>query len=291
MADSAAGPAREEPSRGVAAATFKKFQRDGATRLAALLGFWAFFSIFPLFLLLVSVLGFALPASDKTAVLHHVAALFPLLDPSTVSHLSGSVWSIVLGGVTALWSGTAVMRSAEFAFNSVWEVPPEQRPKMKEQLLRALRALLTIGLGLVVSTVVSGYVTGQASGVGLGPAGRIGGYLVALALDIGLFLAAFRMLTDRAVSLKELLPGALLSGVAFFVLEEASSFIISRRLQHAQATYGHFATVITVLWWFYLQGIVTMLGAELNTVLRARRVGGPPDALGAPLSAGSGEPG
>lgn len=261
---------RRRPAAAVAVATLKKFQEDRSTRMASMIAFWAFFSIFPLFLLLVSLLGFLLPTSTKGNVLHHVAAMFPLLDPNTVGHLSGSWWSVVLGGATALWSGTAVVRTTEFAFNSVWEIPMNERPKMVEQLLRAFKALAIIGVGLVISTVISGFVTGQSNGVNLGAGARVGGYVIDVALDVGLFMVAFRMLTDRDVSFRDVLPGALLSGVAFWVLEQLSSFIISNRLQHAQSTYGHFATVITILWWFYLQAVITLLGAQLNVVLYHR---------------------
>jgi uncharacterized BrkB/YihY/UPF0761 family membrane protein len=87
---------------------------------------------------------------------------------------------------------------------------------------------------------------------------------------VGLFVAAFRMLTDREITVRDVLPGALLSGIVFFVLQEISALIISRHLKSAQSTYGHFATVITILWWFYLQSIVTLLGAQLNVVLKER---------------------
>ncbi|MGH9106836.1 MAG: YihY/virulence factor BrkB family protein [Acidimicrobiales bacterium] len=255
---------------GVAVGTLKKFLEDGSSYMAAMIAFWAFFSVFPLFLLLMSLLGYLLPASTKSDVLHHVAALFPMLDPSTVGHLSGSAWTAILGGVTALWSGTAVMRTAQYAFNSAWEVPMRERPKMVEKLKRALFALSTIGVGLVVSVIISDFVTGRDNGVDLGMGGRIAGYVVAAALDVGLFVVAFKVLTDRKVSFRDVLPGAVLSGVAFWVLEQLSSFIISRHLQNAQSTYGHFATVITILWWFYIQAVITMLGAQLNVVLRRR---------------------
>ena len=264
--------AKQRNSRpaGVAVATIKKFQEDRSTRFASMIAFWAFFSIFPLFLLLVSLLGFFLPAAMKNNVLHHVAAMFPLLDPSTVGHLSGSWWTAIVGGATALWGGTAVVRSTQFAFNSVWEIPMHDRPKTVEQLLRAFKALATIGVGLVISSVISAFVTGQSNGVNLGVPGRVGGYLIAVLLDVGLFMVAFRMLTDRDITFRDVLPGAVFSGLVFFVLEELSSFIISNRLHHAQATYGHFATVITILWWFYLQSVITVFGAQLNVVLHER---------------------
>jgi YihY family inner membrane protein len=128
--------------------------------------------------------------------------------------------------------------------------------------------LATVGLGLVLTTLLSGLVASSASGVHLGVVGRVGGYVLSAALDVGIFLAAFRILTERDVTMRDVLPGALLSGIAFFVLQLLSTLIISRYLKNAQSTYGHFATVITILWWFYLQSMITMLGAQLNVVLK-----------------------
>ncbi len=254
----------------VAVATFKKFSEDKSTNLAAMIAFWAFFSIFPLFMVLVTVLGFVLPASTKDNVLTHVATMFPLLDAKTIKGLSGTWWPLIAGGVTALWSGIGVVRTTQTAFNSVWEIPYHERPRLVEQILRSIWVLATIGLGLVLSTLISGFVISSSTGVNLGVAGRIAGYVISILLDIGLFVAAFRMLTDREISVRDVLPGAVLSGVVFFVLQEVSSFIISRHLKSAQPTYGRFATVITILWWFYLQAVVTLLGAQLNVVLKER---------------------
>jgi membrane protein len=254
----------------VAVATFKKFSEDKSANLAAMIAFWAFFSIFPLFLVLVTLLAWFLPASEKDTVLGHVAQMFPLLDPKTVSGLGGEWWTIVLGLATALWSGTGVVRTAQFAFNSVWEIRHDQGPGLGKQLVRSVWVLATIGVGIVFTTLVSGLVASSASGVDLPAGGRVAGYVLAAALDVGIFLAAFLILTDRDITLRDVLPGAVLSGVAFFILQELSALIISHYLKNAQATYGHFATVITILWWFYLQSMITLLGAQLNVVLKDR---------------------
>jgi membrane protein len=254
----------------VAVATFKKFKEDQTTNMAAMIAFWAFFSIFPLLLVLVTVLGWVLPASDKNNVLSHVANMFPLLDTSSIKGLTGSWWAFVVGVVTSLWSGIGVVRVTQTAFDSVWEIRYHERPGLLSQVVRSASVLATIGAGLVLTTLISGLVTGSSSGVNLGPAGHIAGYVVSAVLDVGLFLAAFRMLTDREITIRDVAPGALLSGVIFFILQQLSAFIISRHLHSAQATYGHFATVITILWWFYLQAVVTLLGAQLNVVLKER---------------------
>jgi len=251
-------------------AVIKKFGEDQSTNLASMIAFWAFFSIFPLLLVFVTLLGFFLPTATKNDVLHQVAHFFPLLDTSSIDGLTGAWWALILGIVSALWSGSAVVRTTQFAFNSVWEIPYHKRPKLVEKVVRSVLVLSTIGVGLVLSVLITGFVSGASSTLHLAWFGHLIGYLLAIALDVGLFIAAFRMLTDKDVSTRDVLPGAVLSGVAFWILQSLSSLIISHYLQNAQSTYGKFATVITMLWWFYITSIVTLMGAQLNVVLKER---------------------
>ncbi|GHF71878.1 YihY family inner membrane protein [Amycolatopsis bartoniae] len=261
---------QEHEALAIPVAVFRKFAEDQSTNLAAMIAFWAFFSIFPLFLVFITLLGFFLSDSVKNHVLDQVGTMFPLLDPSAMHGLSGSWWALIVGLVTALWSGLSVVRTVQTAFNSVWELPYVARPKLTEQIGRSVGVLATIGLGLVLSTLINGFVSSGANAIHLGWAGHLLGYVLAIALDVGLFIAAFRILTDRNVTTRDVLPGAVLSGGLFWVLQSLSSLIITNYLHKAQSTYGTFATVITLLWWFYLQSVVTLLGAQLNVVLKER---------------------
>lgn len=254
----------------VPVAVLRKYSEDSSGNLATMIAFTAFFSLFPLLLVFVTLLGYVVPASMKRAVMSSLASMLPLVNTGTVHSLSGQWWPLVLGLVTALWSGMAVVRVTQYAFNTIWEIPQAQRPKLLTKTVRSLWILATLGLGLVISVIITSYVSGTATGIGLGPVGRAVGFAIAIVLDVGLFVAAFRILTDRDVTFRDVLPGALLSGVAFWVLQSISSLIISHYLQKSQATYGHFATVITILWWFYLQSLITLFGAQLNVVLRER---------------------
>lgn len=255
---------------GIAFATLKKFSEDGSSNLASMIAFWAFFSIFPLFLVFVTILGYVLPAGTRHNVLTSVAQLFPLIDVKSVAGLSGAWWPLVVGGASALWSGLAVVKTAQYAFNSVWEIPERDRPGLLEKTWRSVAALALIGSGLVVATLVSGLATGSQSSVDMTWYYRIAGYVISLVLDVGLFVVAFRLLTSRAVSTRDVRGGALLAGITFFVLQEVSALIISRYLSGAKGTYGNFAVVITMLWWFYLQAQITLLAAQLNVVLTER---------------------
>jgi YihY family inner membrane protein len=260
---------RSEPLS-VTLATAKKFSEDQSTGLASMIAFWAFFSIIPLLLVAVTILDLVLPASDKNSVLSRVADMFPLLDTKSIHGLTGTWWPLLVGAFTALYSGISVIETMQNAFNKVWEVPQHERPGKLKQIARSLLVLATIGAGLVLTTFVSSFITSSANGVNLGAAGRVGGYLFAIVLDVFLVTATFRILTERDVTIRDVLPGGILAGVAFFVLQELSAFIISRHLQSAQSTYGKFATVITILWWFYLQSLITLFGAQLNVVLKDR---------------------
>jgi hypothetical protein len=83
-----------------------------------------------------------------------------------------------------------VVRTAQYAFSSVWEIPGEHRPGLVKQVGRSILVLATIGLGLVLTTLLSGLISSSASGVNLGAVAKVGGYVLAAALDARIFVAA-----------------------------------------------------------------------------------------------------
>jgi YihY family inner membrane protein len=260
---------QRRPLTAIPVATWKKFSDEGSSREAAGMAFWAFFSVFPLLMALVTILGYLVPAGDRTEVLKHVSSYVPLLDSSAITGLTGSALALIVGTAAAVWSGLAVVTFTEQALNAVWGKDVEAG--FPERTVRALLCLLVVGGGLLAATFLTGLLFGSDSAVDLGHASRALGVLAAVVIDVGLFVAAFRILTDDRVSLRDLLPGAVFSGVAFWVLQSLSSVIVTRHLASAQRTYGTFATVITMLWWFYLQFQLTLLGAQANVVLKQHR--------------------
>src|SRR5690349_12560395 len=89
----------------IAVAVVRKFAEDQSSKLAGMIAFWAFFSLFPLLLVFVTLLGFLLPADIKSRVLERVASMLPLVYSSALNGLTGSWWTLLLGLVSALWSG------------------------------------------------------------------------------------------------------------------------------------------------------------------------------------------
>jgi membrane protein len=248
-------------------AVYKKFSDDQASNLAVLITYYAF-SIFPLLLALASVLGFVLHGHQSlyNRVQGSAVKNIPLIGKSPLPE-SGSVAAAVIGFVLALYSGLGVAKTAERAWDAVYLVPRADRPGFVPTTLRALRLIVVGGLGLILTTLISGAAaSGKSIGLNIGWGATILGVAVALLLDTLLFTTLFRWLTVRVVSFRDALPGGIIAAVSFTVLQTAATAFTAHKLSSARATYGNFATVIVLLSWFSLQSQVMLFAAEVNVV-------------------------
>lgn len=251
-------------------AVVKKFGEDGAGNLAALVAYYAIFSIFPLLLALSTILGFVLHGHPQwqNDVTNSALKNLPLVGNHHAPPLKGNLVALVVGLSIALWSGLGVAKTAQTAFNTVYLVSHTDRPSFLKSLLRALGLVTVGGLGLIVTTTLASAVTSVRSigGVEVGPGLMVAGIALAVVLNALLFLLLFRWLTVRAVGWRDALPGALISAVALQALQLSASAFVSHKLKGANTTYGNFATVIVLLSWFYLQAQIVLLAAEVNVV-------------------------
>jgi YihY family inner membrane protein len=264
-------------------AVARKFLDDRATNLAALIAYYAFFSLFPLLLVLVSVLGFVLEGNPelRAEVVDSTLARIPVIGSQLddeLNPLTGSTPALVLGLIGALWAGLGVTVALGRAFETIWDVPRTEQRSMVRARLRGLLLLAILGAGLVVSTAL----TGLAIGGKLGPfAEQAGAFGTAVAVNLAGVLVLFALLTDRPLSARELLPGAATAAVGMLLLQAAGSWYVDATIARATATYGTFALVIGLLSWFLLGAYLLLLAAELNVVL-CRRMW--PRSLGGPLT-------
>ena len=251
-------------------AVVKKFGEDQAGNLAALVAYYAIFSIFPLLLVLSTVLGFVLQGHPQwqDEVTKSALRNLPLVKMQT-RNTSGSVTALVIGSALALWSGLGVAKTAQTAFNTVYLVSHTDRPNFLKAILRSLAIVVVGGLGLILTTALSGAVTSVTSigSLDVGPGLRVVGTALAVVLNTLLFLVLFRWLTVRKVGWRDAWPGALISAAALQVLQLGASALISHKLKGASTTYGKdIASVIVLLSWFYLQAQILLFAAEVNVV-------------------------
>lgn len=256
---------RQHRSVAVPVAVFKKFGDDEAGKHAALIAYYGFFSLFPLLLVLVTVLGFVVGGHSHFAerVVHSVLGRFPLIGQQLRVHsLKGSGVALVIGIVGSLWGGMGVVQAAQGAMDTVWGVPRKKRPNFVSSRSRAVLLLLVLGAGAIISTVVAGWATGGSQAWPL----KLAGLVVSVLINGVLYLAAFRLLTVARVGWRQLVPGAVAAAVAGAGLQAIGGYYVGHQLQGASQTYGLFAVVIGLLSWLYLQAQVTLLAAEFNVV-------------------------
>jgi YihY family inner membrane protein len=250
-------------------AVIKKFSDDGAGGLAALIAYYAFFSLFPLLLVFVTVLGYVFQGdrSFQHSVENSVLAHFPIVGGQLRTHeLSGRLAGVVIGAALSLWAGLGITQAAQNAFDHVWAVPMTDRPDFLRKRLRGLMLLAVLGTLFVVSTVVSGLVSGGLGGVWT----KIAGIAISLLINFALFTTAFRLLTTATVPTSCLWIGAAIGGVLWEVLQVGGGLYVHHVVQHASNTYGVFATVIGLLAWLHLGAQLTLYAAEINVVVQRR---------------------
>jgi YihY family inner membrane protein len=253
-------------------AVIKKFSDDQAGSLAALMAYYGFFSLFPLLLVLVTVLAYVLHGDPglQSSVKNGVLGQFPIVGPTiqkNITALHGNVSSLIIGVAGALWGGLGVTNASQNAFNKVWAVPLRERPNFIQTRLRGLGVLVLLGALFIVSSGASGLVSG---GLG-GPLAKVAGIVLSLVLNVLLFLLAFRLLTAAEIKTRCLMQGVLVAALLWEVLQVVGGLYINHVLRHANATYGVFGTVIGLLSWLYLGAQATLYAAEIN-VVRARRL-------------------
>lgn len=247
----------------------QKYSDDQGGYLAATVTYYGFFSLFPLLLVFVTVLGYALDGDPhlQRRILSTTLGQLPLLGKGSIRALSGNAYALAFGLAAALWAGMGVFLAAENALNHLWGVPFRRRPDFLRSRLRALELLLLLGGGALASTALGGAV---AFGSGLGWAATVGAAVVSTVLDFGLFWVGFHLLMAGRIEWRCLRGGAAAAAVAYEGLQVLGGYYVGHVLAGASRTYGTFGTVIGLLSWIYLGAHVTLLAAEANVVATRR---------------------
>jgi len=249
-----------------------KFVDDQGGYLAALITYYGFLSLFPLLLLLVTVLGFVLHGDPhlQAKLLNSALAQFPVIGSQlreNVHARSGSGLALVVGIVTTLYGCLGAAQATQNALNRAWAVPRNVRPNPIKSRLRSLLLVGVLGLGVLVTTGLSGLTTG-AGAFGATVAGglRVGAIVLAVLANIALFMLAFRVLTAPEVPTRHLRLGAVVAGIGWEIGQLAGTYFVTHALKGTREAYGVFGLVLGLIAWIYLLALITVLSAEINVV-------------------------
>jgi membrane protein len=261
-----------KPALALPLGVFKKFGEDEGGSMVSLIAYRAFFSLFPLLLLMITILGYVLAGNDslREEVVNGTLSQFPIIGNQLKGgELTGSGIALAVGIVGSVLAGIGVILETESTFNRCWGVPKAAERGFVGSRLRAVALLVVLGGLAVVSTVIGGLASGGADFLGAG--GKVAGILVATVLNLFVFGAVFRLLTTDTVETRALIPGVVVATVGWEILQLVGGWYISHEVKNASAVYGTFALVIGLLAWIHLGAMFVVLGAETN-VVRTRKL-------------------
>jgi membrane protein len=255
-------------------AVWKKFGDDQAGNLAALVAYYGFAALFPLLLVLVTVLDIVLRNDPtlKDQVLDSAFGQFPVIGPqlqNSVHGLNETGPALAIGLILTFLGARGVASAAQNALNTVWGVPMFRRPGFPWSMLRDIALILAVGIGLLATTLLSGLAGNAAKFLGTG--GQVATIAVSLVLNIGVFWYGFRLATAKEIGTREMLPGAVLAAIVWQILQLLGTFLVGHTLSRSSSLYGVFGIVLGLLAWLYLQAQFTLYAVEAN-VVHARRL-------------------
>ncbi|MGW0246584.1 YihY/virulence factor BrkB family protein [Nocardia goodfellowii] len=266
LVDKVDGLQQRHRGLGFPLAVIYKFVGDQGGYLAALITYYAFVSLFPLLLILTTVLSVLLEADPdlQQRILDSAVSQFPVIGDQLAhpERLSGGTVGLIVGISVAVFGGLGVSVAIQNAMNSVWGVPVNQRPNPFGVRVRGLIGLLILGPLILGLTVLSRI--GAAWHIGFGFDGLL--TLVSVGCNAGLFAIVFKWGTVRPLSWRQVAPGAIAAAVAWQFLQRFGSLYVVQVVSHSSDTNGVFAVVLGLLGFLYLASFAVVLCAEINVV-------------------------
>jgi uncharacterized BrkB/YihY/UPF0761 family membrane protein len=197
-------------------------------------------------------------------------AEFPIIGDQVqdnIHGLRGSGVGLVIGLVAFAWGARGLTQVTQHAMAEIWNIPGRQRPRFWARQVRGLLLLVVFAVGLAATSLLTwlGSYGGRAVAVALA------NLAAAAAVNVGLFLLVFRVLTPQQIPTRQLVAGALVAGVAWQALQAVGGYLVGHYLRHTSQVYGVFAIVLGLLFWLYLGARLTLYAAEVN-VVAARRL-------------------
>lgn len=259
---------RRHKAAGFPIAVVYKYVDDSGPFLAALITYYAFVSMFPLLLLSSTILGTVLAGNPELQeqLIDSALSQLPVVGEQLgePQSLSGGTTAVVIGVLGALYGALGVAQALQHAMNTAWNVPRNSRPNPFLARGKSVVLLATAGVAVIGTTVLST--------IGAADAGSFGGVVRTLVLvasvliNAVIFTFAFRLATSRKVSVRDVLPGALIAAVLWQLLQTFGVTYVSRVMESASAVNGVFALVLGLLAFLYLAAVFAVLCVEINVV-------------------------
>lgn len=280
------GQAKKQPDwRALAREFAERFQQDECPMRAAALAFTGVFSLIPLLLLGLAILGFLLPEPGQATeyLAKFLSQMMPgqsaqralreilqqiNLEEAVQGLLKGSVWALLFGLISQVWVGTSLFVTAATPMNAAWDVT-ETRSFLRLRLVG-----LSVFAGAAALFLLSLLPSAGPDFVRrlhipwLGLPEHVPFWvealfmLLALAIDVGMFVLIYRFLPNTKVPWRVALIGGAIAGLLWELFKKGFAVYLSH-FGNFNKLYGAFGGIALLVTWIWYSCIVLLAGAIL----------------------------
>lgn len=262
--------------------TFQEWNEDKASRLAAALAYYTVFSIAPLLLIAIAIVGFIF--GQEAAQGQITGQLSGLVGSQVAEIIQGLVNSASQGGggvsilniVILLFGASGVFVQLQEALNTIWEVQPKPGQGIRQILqtrLVSFSMILVIGFLLLVSLVLSttlAAVGNFAGGLlpGFGFLWQLLNFVVSFGVITLLFAAMYKILPDATIAWNDVWIGAGITALLFTIGKWLLGLYLG--IASVGSAFGAAGSLVALLIWVYYSAQILFFGAEFTQVYAKR---------------------
>jgi len=258
---------QKRPVRAFIVAVFKKFGDDEGGYQAALLTYYGFLSLFPLLLVLVTILQiwFHNDPTVQHDISTSVGHFFPLLGDQLQTQIHGmkrAGLGLIIGILLTLYGARGAADAFRHAIDNMWQIPRSKRVGFPMSILHSLVIMCAGAAGFGATAVVSAIT----SGLGYELISKVLANILGALILLIVIAYTFRIATNGRLRMRYMLLGATIAAVFIQMLLSFGGLILAHQLARLDSLYGTFAVVLGLLLWLYLISQVVLLSAEIDTV-------------------------
>jgi YihY family inner membrane protein len=255
------------------AAVIKKYSVNDGGRLAALITYYSFLSLFPLLIAATTAARVFLIDNQyfQDSVAKTVDKYYPVLGDYLQNNVHGFTSTglpLLIGFLVAVYGARGGASALRYALNEIWSVPKNKRLGFPASTANSLLIIFAGGGGIMLSTVISSYAAAltDADIFVLVP------YAISFLILICTFYLVFSLgINSREPSRHDILVSAVTAAIGAQLLQVMGGYLLTHELRNLSNLYGAFAVVLGLFFWIYLQVHVLLLAA-LSGVVHARKL-------------------
>lgn len=255
---------------GILAGAADQTLKPNSAITAAAIAYFAILSLFPLTLLSIAIASYSLgPSMDQQLIIQRLEFIAPALGQLLGKNIDeiitarGPVTGAALIGL--IWSASTVFNTFTHSLNEIWGVK-RRRAVWKRRGTAMLFVLAFVGPLLFLTSFASSIMASLLIWLParIIPVVSAVSLMLAILLDVALFMVLYIMLPHGASTWREVLPGAIGAGLLWEIAKKAFLFFVTSYISASNLVYGSVAAIIAILTWAYLSGLIFLFGAYLS---------------------------